>query len=140
MLDSGGSRHEVRYDPGPSTSGLFGGNSNWRGPIWFPINHLLIEALREYQEFYGDSLTILHPDGSGRRMTLGQGAAELGRRMAELFLRGKDGKRPCMGPADDGGEWVNFHESFHGDNGFGLGASHQTGWTALVTEYLGGMA
>ncbi len=139
VLNANGDRNQVDYEPGTSTSGLFGGNSNWRGPVWFPVNHLLIEALREYHEFYGDGFTIAHPSGKGR-MTLGAAAEDLGRRLASLFLRGADGKRPCLGGVDDPSPWVLFHEYFHGESGLGLGASHQTGWTALATEYLGGMA
>ncbi len=139
VMTDNGATNQVDYEPGTSTSGLFGGNSNWRGPVWFPVNHLLIEALREYHEFYGAGFTISHPSGNGR-MTLADAAADLGGRLASLFLRGKDGKRPCLGAGDNGGEWVQFHEYFHGETGQGLGASHQTGWTALATEYLGGMA
>jgi hypothetical protein len=142
VMEYEGQRHEVAYDPGESTTALFGGNSNWRGPVWFPVNHLLIEALRLYHEFYGDTFTIELPTGSGRRVTLGQAADELARRLASLFLPGRDGARPCHGgdPRYAGDpawkDLVLFHEYFHGDDGRGLGASHQTGWTALVSEYL----
>jgi hypothetical protein len=135
-----GEEYRVDYDPGESSSGLFGGNSNWRGPIWFPINYLLIEALERYHHFYGDTLLVDCPTGSGRRMNLKQVADELASRLTRLFLPDVKGCRPCHGPdqryaADP--YWrdlVLFHEFFHGDNGRGLGASHQTGWTALVTR------
>jgi len=121
---------EVRYDPGESTTGLFGGNSNWRGPIWVPMNYLLIEALERYHHFYGDTFTVEVPTGSGRRMTLEQAAHEIGRRVVSLFL----GDRPAM--AGLRFPELLFHEYFHGDTGKGLGASHQTGWTALVARLI----
>jgi hypothetical protein len=138
----GGAAHVVRYQPGESDSGLFGGNSNWRGPIWMPINYLLVEALERYHHFYGDSLRVECPTGSGRMMNLGEVAGEIGRRLASLFLPDRSGRRPCHGDdarfANDP-HWkdlVLFHEYFHGDTGRGLGASHQTGWTALATRLL----
>jgi mannosylglycerate hydrolase MGH1-like protein/glycosyl hydrolase family 63 len=138
----GGEAHVVRYQPGESDNGLFGGNSNWRGPIWMPINYLLVEALERYHHFYGDSLKVECPTGSGRLMDLGAVASEIGRRLGRLFLPDSSGRRPCHG--DDGRfardpNWkdlVLFHEYFHGDTGKGLGASHQTGWTALATRLL----
>jgi hypothetical protein len=138
----GGEAHVVRYQPGESESGLFGGNSNWRGPIWMPINYLLVEALERYHHFYGDALRVECPVGSGRMMNLKDVAAEIGRRLASLFLPDASGRRPCHG--DDprfarDPHWkdlVLFHEYFHGDTGRGLGASHQTGWTALATRLL----
>jgi hypothetical protein len=124
--------------PGESATGLFGGNSNWRGPIWFPINYLVLEALERYFHFYGDDVTVECPVGSGCRLTLREVAQELARRLGGLFLPGPDGHRPCHGGdpryASDP-HWkdlVLFHEYFHGDTGRGVGASHQTGWTALV--------
>ncbi|MFT3693166.1 MAG: glucosidase [Kofleriaceae bacterium] len=138
VLHLEGADYEVHYAPGESDSGLFGGNSNWRGPIWFPINYLFIEALKRYDHFYGDSFTIECPTGSGKWMTLGKVAEELERRMASLFLRDPSGARPCHGRstryADDPHfkDLVLFHEFFHGDDGRGLGANHQTGWTALA--------
>jgi hypothetical protein len=133
-----GNEHRVDYVPGESDTGLFGGNSNWRGPIWFPINYLLVEALERYHHFYGDSLRVECPTGSGRMMNLGEVAKEIAARLARIFLPGEDGARPCHGGdrrfADDP-HWrdlVLFHEYFHGETGRGLGASHQTGWTALV--------
>ncbi|MBK6942277.1 MAG: glucosidase [Planctomycetes bacterium] len=142
VLDVDGEQHRVDYRPGESNSGLFGGNSNWRGPIWFPLNYLLIEALERHHHFYGDDLKVEFPTGSGRMATLLEVARELGRRLTRLFLPDEHGKRPCHG-ADPryarGGQaedLVLFHEYFHGDNGEGLGASHQTGWTALVVKFL----
>ena len=135
-----GQEHRVAYDPGESTSSLFGGNSNWRGPVWFPVNYLLIEALERYHHFYGDSLKVECPTGSGVWMTLEEVACELSRRLSSLFLPDAEGRRPCHGAdprfAKDP-HWkdlVLFHEYFHGDSGRGLGASHQTGWTALVAR------
>ena len=133
-----GHEHRVAYVPGESDSGLFGGNSNWRGPIWFPLNFLLIDALERYHYFYGDSFQVQCPTGSGNWMNLRRVAQEISRRLATLFLPDAEGRRPCHGQdtryAQDA-HWkdlVLFHEYFHGDNGRGLGASHQTGWTALV--------
>jgi hypothetical protein len=129
----------VKYVPGDSDTSLFGGNSNWRGPVWFPLNFLLIEALERYHHFYGDDLLVECPTGSGRTMNLLQVANELASRLSGLFLRDpQTHQRPCCGEdlryATDP-HWrdlIPFHEFFHGDNGKGLGASHQTGWTALV--------
>lgn len=140
VLRVGGGVHSVEYVPGESTTGLFGGNSNWRGPVWFPVNYLLIEALERYHYFYGDTLRVECPRGSGRLLNLKQVANELALRLTRLFLRGAGGRRPCFGDdsrfARDPGwrELVLFHEYFHGETGKGLGASHQTGWTALVTR------
>jgi hypothetical protein len=126
------------YEPGESSSGLFGGNSNWRGPVWFPVNYLLIEALRRYHAFLGDDFTVEHPTGSGRQCTLGEIAGDLGDRLIALFRRGADGRRPVFGPYErlQQGDGLLFHEYFHGDTGMGLGASHQTGWTGLVAELI----
>ncbi len=137
-----GEENCVRYVPGDSDTWLFGGNSNWRGPVWFPLNHLLIEALERYHEFYGDQFTVEFPTGSGHRLTLDKVARELSRRLSSLFLPGEDGTRPALAAeprfAQDP-HWKDlllFHEYFHGDTGAGLGASHQTGWTALVARLL----
>ena len=138
-----GHEHRVSYVPGDSDSSMFGGNSNWRGPVWFPLNYLLIESLERYDEFYGEDFKVECPTGSGVMMTLGEVAEELMRRQISLFLPDEDGKRPCHG-ADlrflDDTHWKElllFHEYFHGETGQGLGASHQTGWTALVAKLIG---
>ena len=142
----GGMEHRVNYDPGESTTGLFGGNSNWRGPIWFPVNYLLVEALQRYHHFYGDGLRVECPTGSGVLMNLAQVSRELARRLASLFLPDGKGRRPCHGGDDryaSDPHWrdlVLFHEYFHGDTGRGLGASHQTGWTALAVRCLEDLA
>jgi hypothetical protein len=139
-LTAGGAEHRVGYEPGESGTWLFGGNSNWRGPVWLPVNYLLIEALERYHYFYGDSLEVECPTGSGRRVNLKEVAEELARRLIALFLPGPDGRRPCHGAdprfaADPAWrDHVLFYEYFHGDDGRGLGASHQTGWTALVID------
>jgi hypothetical protein len=142
VLHADGHEHRVEYLPGESDSGIFGGNSNWRGPIWFPINFLLVEALERYHHFYGDEFKVEMPFGSGQMMNLGQVAQELAQRLARIFLPDDTGRRPCH--AEDSryrddphwGDLVLFYEYFHGDSGRGLGASHQTGWTALVSEWL----
>lgn len=142
VFQLGGSREEVRYVPGESDSYMFGGNSNWRGPVWLPINYLIIESLREYHQFYGDTFTVECPRGSGKMCNLSQVAAEIEHRLASLFLHGPDGDRPCHGgdsrysKDSSWSELVLFYEYFHGDTGRGLGASHQTGWTALVATML----
>jgi len=142
VLRLGGREYRVEYVPGESTTGLFGGNSNWRGPVWFPVNYLLIEALERYHHFYGDSLKVECPTGSGRRMNLGEVAKEISRRLASIFLPDGENGRPCHGGdsryAGDPHwrELVLYHEYFHGETGRGIGASHQTGWTALVVNLL----
>jgi hypothetical protein len=137
-----GREYTVHYEPGESSSGMFGGNSNWRGPIWFPVNYLLMEALQRYDYFYGDTFTIECPVGSGKRLTLGEAADELGRRLVRIFLPDAQGRRPCHGDesryATDPNfkELVQFYEYFHGDTGRGCGAAHQTGWTGLVIKII----
>ena len=132
----------VNYQPGESTTGDFGGNSNWRGPIWFPINFLLVEVLYKYYRFYGNDLMIEYPTGSGTKMTLGQIADDLSRRLTSIFLRDEQGRRPVFGTNttfQNDPNWhdhIPFHEYFHGDTGRGVGASHQTGWTAVVANLL----
>jgi hypothetical protein len=141
-LNDNGVEHMVRYTPGESDTYLFGGNSNWRGPIWFPINYLLIEALERYHHYYGDSLKVECPTGSGNLMTLGEVSHEIARRLSKLFIADEQGRRACHGSetkyATDPHwkELVLFHEYFNGDSGKGHGASHQTGWTALITRCL----
>jgi hypothetical protein len=135
-----GDVHEVHYTPGESDGGLFGGNSNWRGPVWFPMNYLLIEALKRYHHFYGDDLQVEYPTGSGKKMNLADVASELEQRLVRLFLPDEHGRRPCHGDigryAEDPAfrNLILFYEYFNGDNGRGLGASHQTGWTALAAN------
>jgi len=142
VIEAAGQRYQVNYVPGESDSGLFGGNSNWRGPLWLPLNFLLIEALERYHHFFGDTLKVEFPTGSGRWLTLQEAAVELARRLVTLFVPGPDGKRPCHGAEWDylgrtgSGNLVLFHEYFHGESGLGLGASHQTGWTALVARLI----
>ncbi|HVB89896.1 MAG TPA: glucosidase [Beijerinckiaceae bacterium] len=142
VLEWNGSRFFVDYEPGESTTGAFGGNSNWRGPIWLPINYLLVEALFKFESFYGESLEIEYPTGSGRYVGLTAIADELSSRLTRIFLRGPDGRRPVLGGyalLQDNPHFrdlVPFHEYFHGDTGAGLGAAHQTGWTALVALLL----
>ena len=146
VFTHGGEEYRIDYDPGEGTSGAFGGNSNWRGPIWFPLNYLLIEALERYDRFYGSSLTVECPVGSGQMLTLGEVAQELSVRLASVFVADATGRRPCHGGDSryaDHPHWkdlVLFHEYFHGDTGRGLGASHQTGWTALVVQCLENLA
>ncbi len=141
-LQLDGAEYRVAYEPGESTTGLFGGNSNWRGPVWFPVNYLLVEALQKLDHFYGDGLKVECPSGAGRLMTLGEVARELSQRLTRIFLRDAAGRRPVHGDVERFGRdphWrdlVLFHEYFHGDSGRGLGASHQTGWTGLVAKLL----
>jgi hypothetical protein len=132
----------VEYEPAESRTGLFGGNSNWRGPVWFPVNYLLIEALQRYAYYFGDDLKVEFPTGSGKQIGLGDAAAELSRRLSRIFLRDADGRRPVFGGSEKYQtdphfrDNVLFYEYFHGDNAAGIGASHQTGWTALVAKLL----
>jgi hypothetical protein len=133
--------HKVAYLPAESDSGMFGGNSNWRGPIWMPVNGLIVRALLQYHLFYGDDFTVECPTGSGRQMTLYQVAEEISRRLGNIFLRA-DGRRPVYGATktfQDNPHWrdlILFYEYFHGDNGAGLGASHQTGWTGIIARLM----
>jgi hypothetical protein len=142
VLQVNGAEYRVQYEPGESTSGLFGGNSNWRGPIWFPINFLLVEALQKFHHYFGDDFTVECPTGSGSMMTLAEVAAELSRRLSSVFLEDANGRRPVFGGIEtfqtdpNWHDLIPFHEYFHGDSGAGLGASHQTGWTALVAKLL----
>ena len=142
VLHVDGIDHRVDYEPGESTSGLFGGNSNWRGPVWFPVNYLLIESLQKFHHYYGDDLKVECPTGSGNMMNLWEVAEELSRRMSHIFLRDSEGKRAVFGESakyqndPNFRDHILFYEYFHGDNGSGLGASHQTGWTGLVAKLL----
>jgi hypothetical protein len=142
VFHAGGQEHRVQYLPAESNTGMFGGNSNWRGPVWMPVNYLLVRALFNLYQFYGDDLKVECPTGSGRMMNLFEVGQELTNRLTGIFLRDKDGKRAVYGGArkfQEDPHWkdyILFYEYFHGDNGAGLGASHQTGWTGLVARIL----
>jgi hypothetical protein len=142
VLSANGMDYRVDYEPGESSTGLFGGNSNWRGPIWFPVNYLLIESLQKFHYYLGDDFKVECPTGSGQMMTLWEVAAELSQRMTRTFLRDEGGVRPVHGSNRlfrDDPNWrdlVLFYEYFHGDNGSGVGASHQTGWTGLIGKLM----
>jgi hypothetical protein len=142
VLSVTGQPYRVDYEPAESTTGVFGGNSNWRGPVWAPVNYLLIESLQKFHYFYGDTFQVEYPTGSGRSATLALVAAELSRRLTHLFLRNPDGTRPVFGGTEkfqQDPHWrdhIPFYEYFHGDNGAGIGASHQTGWTGLVAKLI----
>ena len=142
VLEMDGMRHRVDYEPGESSIPLFGGNSNWRGPIWFPVNYLIIESLQKFDWFLGEGVRVECPTRSGRRMKLWDVSVELSRRLSRIFLRGPDGRRPVFGdvaPFQRDPHWrdlIPFHEYFHGETGAGLGASHQTGWTGLVAKLI----
>jgi len=132
----------VDYEPAESTTGIFGGNSNWRGPIWFPVNYLLIESLQKYHYYYGEDFKIECPTHSGNECDLWQVSAEISRRLTRIFLKGKDGRRPFAGKDELFNydpywkDLIFFYEYFNGDTGAGLGANHQTGWTGLVAKLL----
>ena len=142
ILRIAGTEHRVDYEPAESRTGLFGGNSNWRGPIWFPLNYLLIESLQKFHYYLGDDYKIECPTGSGQMMTLWEVAAEISKRLSRIFLRGADGRRPVFGEIEKfqtdqyWHDMILFHEYFHGNNGAGIGASHQTGWTGVVAKLL----
>jgi len=142
VFETEGERYTVEYLPAESSTGLFGGNSNWRGPIWFPVNYLIIESLRRFHHYYGDDFKVEHPTGSGQFLTLAQIADELSCRLIAIFLPDQDGHRPVFGGqptlrADPNWrDYIPFYEYFHGDTGAGLGASHQTGWTGLVANLI----
>jgi hypothetical protein len=137
-----GVSYSVGYEPGESQTSLFGGNSNWRGPVWLPVNFLIIESLQKFHYYLGDAVRVPCPTGSDRSLTLGEVAAELSQRLIRLFLRDDRGRRPLFGTAERcqrDPRWnasLLFHEYFDGDTGRGLGASHQTGWTALVAKLI----
>jgi hypothetical protein len=138
----GGQEYRVQYLPAESNTGMFGGNSNWRGPIWMPVNGLIIRALLHLYPFYGPDFKVECPTGSGNYLTLFEVAKEIGRRLGSIFLRDASGKRPVYGGTKKFQEdphwrdYILFYEYFHGDNGAGLGASHQTGWTGLIARVL----
>jgi Glycosyl hydrolase family 63 C-terminal domain len=137
-----GDLHRVAYEPAETSTGVFGGNSNWRGPVWFPVNYLLIESLQKFHHYFGEDFKVECPAHSGNQADLWQVAADLSRRLARIFLRGQDGRRPVAGGREifhGDPHWkdlILFHEYFHGDDGAGLGSSHQTGWTGLVAKLI----
>jgi hypothetical protein len=141
-LEANGMTHRVDYEPAESSTGLFGGNSNWRGPIWFPVNFLLIESLQKFHHFFGDQYRVEFPTGSGQQKTLWDVSADISRRMSRIFLRNDEGRRPVFGENEkfqldeNWRDYIPFHEYFHGDTGRGVGASHQTGWTGLVAKLI----
>jgi hypothetical protein len=141
-LTTDGVEHRVQYEPGESSTGIFGGNSNWRGPIWIPMNFLLIESLQKFHHYLGNDFQIEFPTGSGNMKNLREIAGELSRRVTSIFLRDEQGRRPVFGNLDKfqtdphWRDFVLFHECFHGDSGAGIGASHQTGWTGLITKLM----
>jgi hypothetical protein len=142
VLHLNGAEYRVDYEPAESSTGLFGGNSNWRGPVWFPVNFLLIESLQKFHHYFGDDFQVEFPTGSGQMMTLSKVSCEISRRLARLFVRGDGGQRPVFGANQKlqsdphFRDHMLFYEYFHGDNGTGLGASHQTGWTGLVAKLI----
>jgi Glycosyl hydrolase family 63 C-terminal domain len=142
LFHANGTEFRVDYEPAESTSGLFGGNSNWRGPVWFPVNFLLIESLQKFHHYFGEDLKVECPTGSGQMLTLAEVATELSQRLTQIFLKNPTGNRPVYGGTEkfqNDPHWrdlVLFYEYFHGDNGAGIGASHQTGWTGLVAKLI----
>ncbi|MEZ5789144.1 MAG: glucosidase, partial [Xanthobacteraceae bacterium] len=142
VFERDGVRAEVKYTPGESDTGLFGGNSNWRGPVWMPINYLIVESLRKFGAYYGEHLRIECPKGSGKMLTLVEIADELRNRLTRIFLRDENGRRPVFGANEKMQtdphfkDHLLFFEYFHGDNGRGVGASHQTGWTGLIANLI----
>jgi hypothetical protein len=142
IVNVGGQEYRVNYLPAESDTGMFGGNSNWRGPIWMPVNALLIRALMSFYLYYGDDFKIECPTGSGNRINLFEVAREIANRLSRIFLRDKSGRRPVYGGTEkfqsdpQWKDYILFYEYFHGDNGAGLGASHQTGWTGLVAKLI----
>ena len=142
ILNVDGVENRVDYEPAESSSGLFGGNSNWRGPIWFPVNYLLVESLQKFHHYFGDDMKVEFPTGSGNHLNLWDVSQELSRRMSRIFLKDASGNRPVFGSSqkfqsdEHFRDHVLFFEYFHGDDGSGVGASHQTGWTGLVAKLL----
>jgi hypothetical protein len=145
ILDLDGQEYRLDYEPGESRTDIYGGNSNWRGPVWVPVNFLLLFALRQYHVYYGDDFRVECPTGSGNLKNLAEVADELAVRLTRIFVPGKDGKRPVFGDNalfNTDPYWrdlIPFHEYFHGDTGRGCGASHQTGWTGLIAQVLIGL-
>jgi Glycosyl hydrolase family 63 C-terminal domain len=141
-LYADGTKFSVEYNPGEATTGMFGGNSNWRGPVWMPVNFLIIESLQRFHYYYTDDFKVECPTNSGRYLTLHEIADEISKRLSKLFLRDANGKRPVFGSNEIlqndpyFNNYILFHEYFHGDTGKGLGASHQTGWTGLIAKLL----
>jgi len=141
-FDMDGQHFTIAYEPGESTSDIFGGNSNWRGPVWLPINYLIIESLQKFHHYYGDDFKVECPTHSGRFITILEVAQELTRRLARIFLRDDRGRRAVFGTCakfqsdEHFRDYIPFHEYFHGDTGRGIGASHQTGWTGLIAKLL----
>jgi hypothetical protein len=146
VFQVGRDEYRVQYLPAESNSGMFGGNSNWRGPVWMPVNVLLIRGLLNLYQFYGDDFKVECPTGSGNRLTLFEVAKEIARRLSSIFLRDEGGRRPVYGGSKKFQEdpnwrdYISFYEYFHGDNGAGLGASHQTGWTGIIARTLDAFA
>jgi hypothetical protein len=142
ILDAHGAHYELRYDPAESTSRMYGGNSNWRGPVWMPVNYLIVESLRRFYDYYGDEFKVECPTGSGKYLTLWEVAEELAGRLMRLCLRDEAGKRACLGnnpklqTDPNFRDHLQFYEYFNGDNGQGLGANHQTGWTGLIANLI----
>jgi hypothetical protein len=142
VLEACGHEYRVDYEPAESTTGLFGGNSNWRGPIWFPVNYLIIESLQKFHHYYGNDFKVECPTGSGNYRTLWEVAEEISKRLTHIFAPDENGRRPVHGGNSlyrEDPHWkdlVLFYEYFHGDDGAGIGASHQTGWTGLVGKLL----
>jgi hypothetical protein len=140
ILHVGGQEYRLDYLPGESNTGMFGGNSNWRGPVWMPVNAMIIRALQQFYLYYGDNFKIECPTGSGKMMNLFEVSKDIADRLSRIFLRNEQGKRPVYGATEkfqSDPHWrdhILFYEYFHGDNGAGLGASHQTGWTGLVAK------
>jgi hypothetical protein len=142
VLQVNGTEHRVDYEPAESSTGLFGGNSNWRGPIWFPLNYLLVESPQKFHHYLGEDFKVECPAGSGELLTLWEVAGEISQRLSRIFLRDGNQRRPVFGDIEkfqtdpNWRDLIPFHEYFHGDNGSGVGASHQTGWTGLVAKLL----
>lgn len=142
ILRVNGTEHRVDYEPAESSTGLFGGNSNWRGPIWYPVNFLIVESLQRFHHYLGDDFKVECPTGSGQMMTLWEVAAEISKRLTRLFLHDEKGHRPVFAEMEmfqqkeEWNKYIPFHEYFHADTGAGIGASHQTGWTGLVAKLL----